>query len=342
MSERPVTPVRADHRPLPASASPARPGDKIGPITLPRPLAIAKATIERTTANGGLDRAAGMAYYAVLALFPAILGVVLISLLLATTDTITSAVDNAEQNGLSPQLADALREILTSAVERAGSGTVIATILAGILAVSSASGWLAAAGRAMEPDELQRHQRNPITGKLYFWSWTLVLLVLLVISLASLTIGGSLADELAAQLGRAEGAPGIWLILRPILVLGGIVVTMLLLFRIAPDPARRTPLRRLLPGAALAGIGLVVGTYAFSVYVSSIASLGATYGTFVTPIVLLLWMYYSGIIILIGSELNHELADRNGEYRQPLRLAGAADEQTAGHPAGALPDGDDD
>lgn len=342
MSERPVTPVRADHRPLPASASPERPGDKIGPITLPLPLAVLKATIERTTANGGLDRAAGMAYYAVLALFPAILGIVLISLLLASTASITSAVDNAEQSGLSPEIAAALREILTSAVERADSGAVIATVFAGVFAVSSASGWLAAAGRAMEPDLQQRHQRNLILGKLYFWSWTVVLLVLLVVSLASLTLGGELADDIAAQLGRPEGAPGIWPVLRPILVGGGTVLAMLLLFRIAPDPVRRTPLRRLLPGATFAGLGLIIGTLAFSVYVSSIASLGATYGTFVTPIVLLLWMYYSGIIILIGTELNHELADRTGKYRQPLRLAGAADEQTAGHPVGALPDADDD
>lgn len=337
-----ATPQSVEPAPDKKAVAEVAPGDKVGPVTLPMPIAVIKRTIERTTGEGGLDRAAAMAYYAIQALFPAILGVVLISLLLASTESISSAVDSAQEAGLSKDLADALREILTGAVERADKGAVLATIVAGVLAIASASGLLAAAGRAMEPDVQQRKQRNIITGKIYFWTWTLILIVLAVISLASLTLGGDLADDIATELGRPNGAPAVWPILRPILVLGGLVATMLLLFRIAPDPVHPVPVRRQLPGAALSGIGLVLGTLAFSFYITNLASIGATYGTFATPIVLLLWMYYSSVIILLGAEFNHELAERSGKFRQPLRLAGANDAQRAGHPAGALPDPEDD
>lgn len=306
-----------------------------------RAFQIAKSTVEHFL-NGGTDRAAAMAYYAVLSIFPAVLIVVLISLLLSSTETVTETVDWAVDRGLDPDIGVALNQILQTAVERASSGVGFAVLVAAVFAVSGASGWLAAAGRAIEPDPERRHQRNPVTGRIRYSLWTVFLISLIVAALALLSIGGEAADTVFTWLGAETGAPWFWDVLRPVLLMLGIVTAMLVLYRVAPDRVTSPPWRALLPGAVLAGIGWVLASAGFSFYVTNIGRIGATYGAFATPIVLLIWLWLSGVVVLIGAELNAELTRRREGPHGPLRLEGADDPAIAGHPAGAYPDPSDD
>lgn len=283
-----------------------------------------------------------MAYYAVQSLFPGLLVIVLVSLLLSSTETVTSGVNWAVRQGLDGKLADALENTLTGAAERASSGVGLAAIIAAITSISSASGWLAAAGRAIEPDADRRHGRNPVTGRVRYSLWTIVLIALLILALVLLAAGGDIADEIFGWLGHPGGAPLVWSVLRPVLILLGIVGAMLILYRVAPDRIVDPPARELLPGAVLAGIGWIVASGAFAFYVRNLASLGATYGTFATPIVLLFWIWLSGVVVLLGAELNAELDRRRRGSHGPVRLEGADDPEIAGHPAGALPGADEE
>lgn len=302
---------------------------------------IAKASVQQFT-DGGTDRAAAMAYYAIQSLFPGLLVVVLLSLLLSTPQSVTNAVNWAKDQGLDPTLAAQLETTLQSAADRASSGPAgLATILAGAASVLSASGWLAAAGRAIEPDSQRRRSHNPITGRIRFSLWTLLLLALLVLGLTMLTLGGGVADTVFDWFGAQQGAPLAWDVLQPILVLFGILGSMLLLYRVAPDRVHSPPLRSQLPGAIVAGLGWIVASGAFVFYVRHIATLGATYGAFATPIILLLWLWLSGVVVLLGAEVNAELARRRDGPLVPHQLDGANDPRIAGHPAGVLPEGGD-
>ncbi len=302
---------------------------------------VAKTTVQRFS-DGGTDRAAAMAYYAIQSLFPGMLVVVIVSLLLSSEDAVTNVVDWAVDQGMDEALATSLNRTLQDAAARASSGAGFAAVLLAATAVYSASGWLAAAGRAIEPDPERRRQRNFIVGKIRFSLWTLLLLVLLVVALVLLSLGGDLADDVFKALGWSSGAPGVWPVLQPLLVLTGIVGAMLVLFRVAPDRINPRPIRALLPGAVLSGLGWVLATAGFMFYVQNLANIGATYGVFATPIILLLWLWLSGVVVLLGAALNGTLAQRRGDDHQPLRLAGADDPSIAGHPLGALPDPKDD
>lgn len=304
-------------------------------------LDIAKETVKKFN-EGATDRAAAMAYYAIQAVFPALLVIVIVSLLLSSPDALTEAVDWAVDNGLDPKVAESLNSTLQNAAQKAASGAGVAAVVLAITSAYSASGWLAAAGRAIEPDPERRHKRNFVLAKVRFSCWTLTLLAALVLALILLNLGGDLADDAFAWVGWDEGAPRIWPILQPILVLGGIIGTMLLLFRVAPDRIQPRPWRALLPGAVLSGIGWVIATGAFVFYVRNLATLGATYGAFATPIALLIWLWLSGVVVLFGVALNSVLIERRGDDHEPLKLPGADDPAIAGHPAGALPDPADD
>lgn len=304
-------------------------------------LDIGKATFKKFN-EGATDRAAAMAYYAIQAVFPALLVIVIVSLLLSSPSALTEAVEWAVDNGLDPQVASALNDTLQSTAEKASQGAGIAAVVLAVTSAYSASGWLAAAGRAIEPDQARRRERNFVVAKVRFSVWTLTLLAALVLAIVLLNLGGDLADDAFAWIGWGEGAPRIWPVLQPVLVLGGIVGTMLLLFRVAPDRIHPRPWRALLPGAIFSGLGWVIATGAFAFYVRNLATLGATYGAFATPIALLIWLWLSGVVVLLGAALNAVLAERRGDDHEPLKLPGADDPAIAGHPAGALPDPSDD
>jgi membrane protein len=281
-----------------------------------------------------------MAYYAVQSFFPGLLLVVLVSLLLSSPQTVTDGVRWTVEQGLDPKLADALRNTLQGAAERASRGVTLAAVVAGLASISSASGWLAAAGRAIEPDADRRRGRNPILGRIHFSLWTLVLIAVLVFALAGLAAGDEIADAVFRLLGAEAGAPVVWELVRPVLVFLGIVTAMVVLFRIAPDRIHTPSIRHLLPGALVAGIGWIVASGAFVFYIRNLASLGATYGTFATPIILLLWLWLSGVVVLLGAAVNAELDLRRNGPHALVRLPGADDETIAGHPLGRMPEGD--
>lgn len=291
--------------------------------------------------GGGTDRAAAMAYYAVQALFPGLFVVVFISLLLSTESSITQMLDWAVDQGLDPQLARSLRDSIGGAAERAGGAVSVAAIIAAVTAISGAAGWFAAVGRAIEPDPERRRKRNIVTGKLRASFWTIILIVLLVGALTLMAAGGDVADQLFDWLG-AEGAPQAWSVVRPPLLLLGIIGAFLTIYRLAPDRVSPTPYRHLLPGALVAGFGWIVASLGFFFYIGNLANIGATYGAFATPIVLLLWLWLTGVVVLYGAEINAQLARRRGEHVHPAHLPGADDPEIAGHPAGRLPTADDD
>lgn len=342
MDETPKTPgQRRANRPETDGQSRARDSGSSGQSRAKLAVEIGKATGQRFT-DGGTDRAASMAYYAIQAVFPAMLVAVIVSLLFSAPETLTDLVDRAVEAGLDPEVGTALERTLQNAAERASSGAGLAAILLALVSAYSASGWLAAAGRAIEPEASRRRERNFVAGKIRFSLWTAFLLVIVVFALVLLNLGGGLADEVFKAIGWEAGAPGAWTVLRPVLVLGGIIGAMLLLYRVAPDRIHPRPWKALLPGAVFAGIGWVVASGGFVFYVQNIAALGATYGAFATPIALLIWLWLSGAVVLVGATLNAVLAERRGDDHEPLKLAGADDPAIAGHPAGALPDPKDD
>ncbi len=302
---------------------------------------ITKAAVGRFN-EGGTDRAASMAYYAIQAVFPAMLVAVIVSLLFSAPDTLTDLVDRAVEAGLDPDVGAALNRTLQTAAAKASSGAGLAAVLLALVSAYSASGWLAAAGRAIEPDPERRRKRNFVAGKIRFSVWTAFLLVIVVFALVLLNLGGDVADDVFNAIGWEAGAPAAWTVLRPVLVLVGIIGAMLLLYRVAPDRIDPRPWSALMPGAVLAGIGWVVASGGFAFYVQNIASLGATYGAFATPIALLIWLWLSGVVVLFGAALNGTLAERRGDDHEPLKLRGADNPAIAGHPAGALPDPKDD
>jgi len=135
-----------------------------------------------------------------------------------------------------------------------------------------------------------------------------------LIAAVGLVVGGQL---LTAQVIAIAGLPwnntvatwAGWLLAAAVLF-----AVVVMLYRLAPNS--RLSWRWIVPGAAAATVAWVVGTYLFGWYVSNLASYGATFGALAGVAVLLLWLYMTGFLLLLGAEIDDVLAAE----LQPQRL----------------------
>ncbi|MFJ7046759.1 YihY/virulence factor BrkB family protein [Streptomyces sp. NPDC101112] len=248
------------------------------------------------------DRSAGLTYYGVLSLFPALL--VLVSLLGIAGESATDTVlDNLKQ--LTPGSA---RDIITGAVEQlqgnAGVGSVMA-IVGLALAVWSASGYIAAFIRASNrvydmPEGRPVWKILPIRIAL-----TLVLMALAVISALIVVFTGGLAQQAGQALGIGDTALTVWSIAKwPVLVL--LVTVMIAILYWASPNAKVKGFRWITPGSFLALLIWMIASAGFAFYVANFASYNKTYGTMAGVIVFLVWLWITNLAILLGLEFDAE------------------------------------
>ena len=107
-------------------------------------------------------------------------------------------------------------------------------------------------------------------------------------------------------------------------------LAVLVLYRLAPNLA--LPWRRVAAGALLFSVGWLVVTWGFALYVSTLASYGATFGALAGVAVLLIWFYLTALVLLVGAELNAvlDLVARPDELERGRRDARRDNERRDG------------
>jgi membrane protein len=263
--------------------------------------AVLKRTAKEFKEDELTDLAAALTYYGVLALFPALIAVVSIMGLLGSS-AIQSVVD--ELGGLAP---GPVKSLLTSILEQmqGAGGAGIALIIGLVLALWSASGYVAAFMRASNTVYDIREGRP-------FWKTlptrfftTVVVLVLLALVAAAVVVSGGVARSVGDALGLGDTAVTIWNIAKwPVMVLL-VSFVFSLLYWAAPNVRR--PFRWVSPGGLLAVIIWIVASALFAFYVANFSSYNQTYGSLAGIIVFLIWLWISNIAILLGLEFNAEL-----------------------------------
>jgi membrane protein len=244
--------------------------------------------------------AAGVAFKALLALFPALIAAVSLWGLLADPETITEQIAGLV-DGLPDEVGGIIEQQLTQ-VAGSGTGALSWTLaLSILLALWSASAGMAGLieGCNAAYDEVDErsfpHKRGlalafTVAG-LVFLLLTLGLIAVLPAVLGTLGLGS--AAELAVRIGQ-------WPLLA-LLAMGA----MALIYRYAPD--RDEPqLRWTTGGAVLATVLWLLASAVFTFYVQVAGNFAETYGALAGVIVLMLWLYLTAFSILLGAEFNAE------------------------------------
>ncbi|MFC3689103.1 YihY/virulence factor BrkB family protein [Aquipuribacter hungaricus] len=265
--------------------------------------------------------AGGVAFFAFLALFPAMIA--LISLWGLVVGGPDAARQAEELTAGLPQEASSIIAEQMKAVGSQDSGLGIGFVISILLALWSASGGTAnlikAVNIAYDEDETRGFVK--LRGLALLLTLGAIVFVILSVGLVAVVppvldnLGLGIAGTIAAQAAR-------WVLL---VVL--VAVALAVVYRLAPD--RDDPkLRWVSQGAAVATVLWLLGSIAFSLYVSNFGSYNETYGAIAGVAVLLLWLYLTTYIILLGAEINAEterqtLKDTTTGPEQPMGSRGA-------------------
>ncbi len=149
--------------------------------------------------------------------------------------------------------------------------------------------------------------------------FTLLLIVLFVVALALPIFGEQIGTFLFSYLGYEQGFLGVWNQVRWTIPPVMIFIVFMLLYWIAPN--KKLYLKSVIPGAIFATLGWIVVSLGFSLYVSSFANYSATYGSIGGIIVLMMWLYFSGTILMVGGQINAVMQERKEKIA--MKKAGA-------------------
>lgn len=277
--------------------------------------------------------AAGVAFYGLLALFPAITALIAISGLLVEPNDIVEQLRT--MSGVMPEEVIAI--ITKQATAVAGSregGLGLAAVFGILIALYSASKGMASLMQGINVAYDEEEERGFIKLKLVTFGLTLFLMAgLLIALLSTLGLPALLAFIDLGQMVEFIMTGGLWLGLVVLTIIG-----LSVLYRYAPS--------RDAPEWKWASVGAIVGclvwvlaSAGFAYYVSNFGSYNESFGTLAGVIVLLMWFWISAFIILLGAELNAEMeaqtrVDTTQGRDAPMGTRDAEKADTLGEAAG--------
>jgi membrane protein len=266
--------------------------------------AVAKACYERFGEVNVGDRAAALAYYGFLSLFPGlIVAVALLALFGSYPETYNSIIETLNDAAPGPAV-DTIDSALRNVLQGSGAGGLLGFGL--VFALITASGAVGAAIRALETINETRKSATFVRSNLTRLWLTVALMALLLVAFAALLVAGPLFGSIAESAGVGDAGRTAVSLARYPVGIGALLAAILLLYSLGPAGTRRR-LAEHLPGALLASLLWLLASAGFSFYVSNFGSYDETYGALGAVIVLLVWLYVGGIALLVGALVNREL-----------------------------------
>jgi membrane protein len=265
-------------------------------------LADLKAAFQRFQSDQMSDFAAALTYYSLLSLFPALLFAIAVLGVFGQEGLITETADYLKQAGAPPDTVNAVTSALESA--QAQRGTAITALVVGlVISLNSASSAFGAVGRALNRAWRVEEGRGLVRRKLNDLLWTLVVIVLVLVTFVLIFLGGDLASDVLGQIGLGETAAIVWRIAR----WPAAMLTAMLIYAVVYYAAPNVEVRRfqwLTPGAVFGVVTWILASGLFFLYVANFSSYGATYGAFAGAVILLVWLWLTNVVLLFGAELN--------------------------------------
>ena len=267
---------------------------------------LAKDAVARSTRNNTGIVAAGVAFYAFLAMVPMLAATVLVYGLVATPEIVARDIGTLAEvlpEATAELFSDQLQNVVQTSAGKKGLGLIVALAIALFGARNGAGSVLTALNIAHGVAE----QRGIV------WSNAVALLITAgaIVALILATIAMGSLSALLAYLGTGLAILGTALTYLLLFAIG--VAGTATLFRFSPNrPAPRWHL--VLPGALLSAGCWLLLTLGFGIYVANFGNYNATYGSLSAVVVLLTWLYLSAYVLLLGANLNASWGDRRPGY----------------------------
>ena len=240
--------------------------------------------------------AAAQAYYYLLAIVPLL--ILLLAILPYLQIDPQRAVDFIGTI-LPGEVANTFEDTIISVVTTPSGGLLTFGILGTLWSASNAlTAFINATNQAYGIEE----SRSFIKLKATAIVLTLGMLIAVIVALVLPIFGGTIIDMIKSFFSLPEQTEIIFQVLRWAISIAVMSIVLALMYKFAPD--KHFPFKEVLVGAVIATILWQVVSFGFSIYVANFGSYSATYGSLGGLIVLMLWFFLTGLILVVGAEIN--------------------------------------
>lgn len=258
--------------------------------------------IQKVTQADLSGMGAQLAYFFLLSLFPLLIFVMtLVPFLNLPQEQVYTMMKELLPEQVYSLIGDTLKDVL----ENRNGGLLSVGILATLW---SASNGVNALIKSLNQSYGKAETRPFIIARSMSVVFTLVLILLVVVALILPVFGSQIGHFLANTIGLGEQFGAIFdkfrILLPPLVIFCGLVFMYWL------GPNVKMYLRSAIPGAIVSTVCWLVISYVFSIYINNFSNYSATYGSIGGIIILMLWLYITGMVLMIGGLVNAIMQER--------------------------------
>ena len=259
-----------------------------------------------------MDSAAALAYYAFLAIPAALLVAVGFFSLFAGPTFVPDMMEKLR--GVVPaETIDLLRESLTRVQENEGGGLVM-VILGFLLALWTATGAMNALMRSLNRTYERKETRSFVKQRVTAFGMLACMVVAFALSFGLLVLGPALSSWIGNAIDAETVFKWIWWTAQWPVLIAGLLFAFAGILYLGPN-IDHPRWQFVTPGSVFAVAIWLIASGLFAVYVSLFGSYNKTWGTLAAVIIMLTWLWLSGVALLFGAEINAE-AERSRELRE--------------------------
>jgi membrane protein len=262
---------------------------------------------EEVTDDDVFDGAAALGFYLMVAVFPALIltMAVLPYLPIDRVDrAIMDLIDQALPQEASAMVAGVVEDVTTNR----RSGLLSFSALATLWAVSTGMfGVMRQLNRTYDVEE----SRGFVRGRATAIGLSMLFGVLVIGALSLVVLGGVIQSWIGARFGFSGALLTFFAVLRWVIIVSALLVGFALIYRLAPNVDLKFKL--ITPGSVVGVALLIAVSLGFGVYTQNFGNYNAMYGGIGAVVMLMIWLYMAGLVLIVGSEINALVERHRGE-----------------------------
>jgi membrane protein len=267
---------------------------------------------KKAKADNITDASAALSYYGFLAIPSALLIAAGLFGLIAGPGAIQTIIDKL--SSVVPKEAITLIEQSLTRLTHSNGTSFVLIVIGALLALWTLSGAMNALMRALnvvyDREETRTFVRQRLTALgMLFW-----ILLAFVLTFGMLVLGPHLAQWIGDAVHQRTAVEWIWWAAQWPILIGGLLLAFAGVLFLGPN-VEQARWRFFSPGALLAVVVWLVASGLFALYVSKFGSYNKAWGSLAAVVVMLTWLWLSGVALLLGAELNAEV-ERSGGLRR--------------------------
>ena len=275
-------------------------------------MAILKRALKSSLEDHITNLAAALAYYAFLAIPAVLLVAVGVFNLVADEDLITRIIERLQ--GVAPQEAlTLLEQTMRRVVESQANSGIALVVVGSVLALWTVTGAMDTLMWALNSAYGREETRGFIKRRLTALVMVILLLFAFILAFGLLVLGPHLSGWVGSAVGLETVVEWLWWTAQwPILILGLLFAFATVLY-LGPNVDHRR-WQFLTVGTTIAVVIWLVASGLFAIYVGQFSSYNKAWGSLAAVIIMLTWLWISGLALLFGAEVNAE-TERSRELR---------------------------